>query len=684
MCDHKPLSNFLIQRTKNEMVNRWSLLIQEFNIEFRHVCSDDNVSDFLSRLGDCRPDKSGLIPEVDFPAWPQRNETHDAGVQVNAVAVLNRSNRRKCSNGPEGLAFPAQPLVRRDATAEEEAKLMGVMNRLTILDITNLSDAQVQHMQANDSYCTRIMTNYENFREENGCFMMKQGLLYRVFNPQTPGRERLPSLALVIPQSLALTVLLNLHKELCHAGRDKMLAVLYTRVYWKKMRVQTAEFVKGCRICQYRHLANSKYPAIRIKPPSGPGLRVAVDCWSGDRHGITLLTAIDLFSQYPYAKIIPSKTSRHVVRAFMEIYTDMPTIRCVLCDNGSEFTSDDFKSLLRSRGIRQDFLGPNAPRGNGILEKWHRYLNEVFRLSTNLSNASYDAAVRGALEAYRKLPHTSSGESPVFLHSGREPTYCIDHLLPTRVREVWDEQRNRLNLDEIGIAYGIARKNLCLARKRSKAKVKVLDRPLQVGDRVYRQNMSSSKSKTDLKWLPGYRIVRMESSRTAVVEHTHTGVKSRVSVDYLRWADPVSELILNSNIDTFPGESKLYFSADDFQDLNWEAIEQVDATDVVIDDKMNEIIRNRASDLCLQKSPNKTQRLNDSTRFPVRERRRNTRLRDYIVGFIAACSKQTCLNRISHSESVSDKTTVSLKRWRDGVMVTGVAKRKTARACEGW
>jgi hypothetical protein len=176
----------------------------------------------------------------------------------------------------------------------------------------------------------------------------------------------------------------------------------------------------------------------------------------------------------------------------------------------------------------------------------------------------------------------------------------------------------------------------------------------------------------------------MESSRTVVVEHTHTGVKSRVSVDHLRWADPVSELILNSNIDTFPGESKLYFSADDFQDLNWEAIEQVDETDVVIDDKMNEIIRNRATDLCLQQPPNKAQRLNDSTRFPTRERRRNTRLRDYIVGYIAACSKQTCMNRFSQSEPVSDTPDVSLKRWRGGVMVTGMAKRKTARACEGW
>jgi hypothetical protein len=161
-----------------------------------------------------------------------------------------------------------------------------------------------------------------------------------------------------------------------------------------------------------------------------------------------------------------------------------------------------------------------------------------------------------------------------------------------------------------------------------------------------------------------------------------------VSVDHLRWADPVSELILNSNIDAFPGATKLFFSADDMDDLNWDAIEHVDACDVTIDHKMQEIIRNRANDLALQEPPNKILKATDADntqRYPKRQRRRNVKLQDYIVGFIATCRKQACFNRIISPELVSDAIEPSAgKRLRSGALVGRVMQRKYARACEAW
>ena len=41
-----------------------------------------------------------------------------------------------------------------------------------------------------------------------------------------------------------------------------------------------------------------------------------------------------------------------------------------------------------------------------------------------------------ALQAYRKLPHTSTGECPLFLATGQDPSYTIDHLLPTVPQEI--------------------------------------------------------------------------------------------------------------------------------------------------------------------------------------------------------------------------------------------------------
>jgi hypothetical protein len=127
----------------------------------------------------------------------------------------------------------------------------------------------------------------------------------------------------------------------------------------------------------------------------------------------------------------------------------------------------------------------------------------------------------------------------------------------------------------------------------------------------------------------------------AVIEHTETKVKSRVNFRHLRWADPVSELIYNSNIDVFPGASKLYFTASDLDDLNWEALEFLPELEPEADAIAAEILRDRSTELTEQEPPpNKRNKIeittdvdSDSTVRPKRKCRNPVRYRDYICGF---------------------------------------------------
>ncbi len=48
MCDHKPLEGFLQVTTKNDMVNHWSINIQEYNISLKWVETSKNLSDCLT------------------------------------------------------------------------------------------------------------------------------------------------------------------------------------------------------------------------------------------------------------------------------------------------------------------------------------------------------------------------------------------------------------------------------------------------------------------------------------------------------------------------------------------------------------------------------------------------------------------------------------------------------------
>ncbi len=86
-CDHKPLAKFLTAPTRNEMVNRWSIMLQEFDIEFEWVDSASNISDCLSRLTASGLFETHCIAETDdFPAYPATTgQRGEQGVQATAA-----------------------------------------------------------------------------------------------------------------------------------------------------------------------------------------------------------------------------------------------------------------------------------------------------------------------------------------------------------------------------------------------------------------------------------------------------------------------------------------------------------------------------------------------------------------------------------------------------------------------
>ena len=66
-CDHKLLANFLQNQTKNAMVNRWSLDIQEYALKFVWVDTHTNISDCLSQLVENNLYREHDEVEGDFP-----------------------------------------------------------------------------------------------------------------------------------------------------------------------------------------------------------------------------------------------------------------------------------------------------------------------------------------------------------------------------------------------------------------------------------------------------------------------------------------------------------------------------------------------------------------------------------------------------------------------------------------
>ena len=79
MCDHKPLEGFLQATTKNNMVNCWSINIQEYDISFEWVETSKNLSDCLTRLVD---------PQLFTPLTDEQEDVVIAAIQTTKPTLL--------------------------------------------------------------------------------------------------------------------------------------------------------------------------------------------------------------------------------------------------------------------------------------------------------------------------------------------------------------------------------------------------------------------------------------------------------------------------------------------------------------------------------------------------------------------------------------------------------------------
>ena len=99
-------------------------------------------------------------------------------------------------------------------------------------------------------------------------------------------------------------------------------------------------------------------------------------------------------------------------------------VKCLRSDNGSEYTSEAFKSLLKRHCIRHDTSAPYSPHQNGTAERFWRTLFEMARcllIQANLSKEFWPYAVQAAAYIRNRCYNNRIQQTPYFAFSGRKP-----------------------------------------------------------------------------------------------------------------------------------------------------------------------------------------------------------------------------------------------------------------------
>jgi transposase InsO family protein len=184
-----------------------------------------------------------------------------------------------------------------------------------------------------------------------------------------------------------------------------------------------------------------------LRELAGPWQRIAIDVLSGfnkSKNGNNLLLVVmDEYTKWPEVIPLKDQKSETIAEALVQHVFYRHGLPVVI-------HSDQAKNLGLSAiqanvcdllGISRSFSSPYHPEGNGMVERFNRFLVAGLYCLMNREQDDWDRQVPALLFAYRTAIHATTGETPFFLNYGRDPRLPGD-LLVNEIKLGTQSQKN--------------------------------------------------------------------------------------------------------------------------------------------------------------------------------------------------------------------------------------------------
>lgn len=237
-------------------------------------------------------------------------------------------------------------------------------------------------------------------------------------------------------------VLDELHQG--HPGVARMKALARSFVWWPGIDKELKATVHQCEQCKKnQHLP----PTAPIQPwefPKRPWSRLHID-YTGPIEGHMLLVVVDAHSKWMDVRATRQATSKAKITILRSMFATHGIPELIVSDNGTPFTSQEFRAFTQSNGIRHNTSAPYHPATNGLAERAVQTVKNFLRKTTE---GSLEDRLSRFLFLYHITPHSTTGSSPAELLLGRQPRSRLDLLRPDLQSKVQQQQeRQKANKD---------------------------------------------------------------------------------------------------------------------------------------------------------------------------------------------------------------------------------------------
>ena len=135
------------------------------------------------------------------------------------------------------------------------------------------------------------------------------------------------------------------------------------------------------------------------------------------------LVIVDACSKWVDAYTVHTATTQGTIKKLQSSFAVHGLPDILVSDNGSCFTSADFKSFCAVRGIVHTTAAPYHPSSNRLAE---RSVQMVKLGLKKLDKGTIQEKLQTFLMSYRNAPHSATEISPAELLLGRRPKSILD------------------------------------------------------------------------------------------------------------------------------------------------------------------------------------------------------------------------------------------------------------------
>ena len=234
-------------------------------------------------------------------------------------------------------------------------------------------------------------------------------------------------------------MLIQLHEG--HPGATKMKGLSRMYVWWPGITRDIEERVQNCVECQL-HQSRPPVAALHLWAwPTRPWARLHID-YAGPINGQMVLIIIDAHSKYFEAIPTLGSTSKVVIEELRTLFARFGIPESIVSDNGTCFTSEEFREFLKQNGVTHTLSAPYHPSTNGLAE---RAVQVVKRGLRKVTQGSLRSRISTVLFSYRLTAQSTTGQSPSELLLGRRPRTRLDLMRPNATEQVERQQVQQHN-----------------------------------------------------------------------------------------------------------------------------------------------------------------------------------------------------------------------------------------------